>query len=367
MRHGIIITALCILLAACSGNDGKQEDNSTDTYEVEVMLPTTPVKDQGNSQMCWIYAMLATIETEHIRQGDSIDLSAAYLARHALAQQATYRYSKGKNHNVATRGMLTATLSLLQQYGAMPYTSYRPTDGTDYRNLARQMMRTADSSKAHKTGLEKLQQKTANILNEAMGYAPDWVFMLGCRYTPVEFAHSILQRGEYAALTSFTHHPWGSIFELEVPDNFLHDTFINVPVDSLAKYAENAIRQGHPVAWEGDITEKGFNHKLGKAMLDNESQPVTQQSRQHDFDSETLTDDHCMEIVGLAHDKKGNKFFVCKNSWGKDNPYGGFVYMSEKYLKAKTIAVVIPTAALPTMAQIKGKRTQQPTDPDIIP
>jgi len=58
---------------------------------------------------------------------------------------------------------------------------------------------------------------------------------------------------------------------------------------------------------------------------------------------------------------------VCKNSWGKDNPYGGFVYMSEKYLKAKTIAVVIPTAALPTMAQIKGKRTQQPTDPDIIP
>ena len=366
MKQSITIMATCTLLAACSMSGGKQHNAKHDTFEVEVMLPTTPVKSQGNSDMCWIYAMLATIETEHIVQGDSIDLSPAYMARHALAQQAANRYSKGKEYQITTRGMMTTTLSLLQQYGAMPYTSYRSNTDNDYKGLALLMQRAADSSKAKKTGLAALNQKTTDILNESMGYAPDWVFMLGCRYTPVEFAHSILHRGEYAAITSFTHHPWGSIFEMEVPDNINHDTFINVPLDSMTLYVVDAIRKGHPVCWEGDTSEKGFSHKNGTAVLDN-TEEVTQERRQKDFDSELTTDDHCMEIVGLAHSKDGGKYFVCKNSWGKGNPYKGFIFMSVQYFRAKTIAVMIPTVALPPMTQIKGKRKRHATDPDITP
>lgn len=37
----------------------------------DVMLPTTPMKNQGSSSLCWAYAMLATIETEHLVQGDA--------------------------------------------------------------------------------------------------------------------------------------------------------------------------------------------------------------------------------------------------------------------------------------------------------
>ena len=47
----------------------------------EVRLPMTPVKNQGNSQFCWAYAMLSTIETEHIARGDSVHLSPAYVER----------------------------------------------------------------------------------------------------------------------------------------------------------------------------------------------------------------------------------------------------------------------------------------------
>ena len=39
------------------------------------------------------------------------------------------------------------------------------------------------------------------------------------------------------------------------------------------------------------------------------------------------------------HDKKGSLYFICKNSWGTDNPYGGFMYMSENYLRMYTLAV----------------------------
>ena len=47
----------------------------------EVRLPITPIKDQGNTEYCWAYAMLATIETEHIARGDSVHLSTAYIER----------------------------------------------------------------------------------------------------------------------------------------------------------------------------------------------------------------------------------------------------------------------------------------------
>lgn len=40
----------------------------------EIVSPITPVKQQGRTQLCWAYAMLAAIETEHFRQGDSLNL-----------------------------------------------------------------------------------------------------------------------------------------------------------------------------------------------------------------------------------------------------------------------------------------------------
>ena len=41
---------------------------------VETLSHMTPVKQQGGTQLCWAYAMLAAIETEHFREGDSLNL-----------------------------------------------------------------------------------------------------------------------------------------------------------------------------------------------------------------------------------------------------------------------------------------------------
>ena len=46
----------------------------TSVYETLAMLPTTPVKDQGHNELCWLYAMTATIESEHAAQGDSVNI-----------------------------------------------------------------------------------------------------------------------------------------------------------------------------------------------------------------------------------------------------------------------------------------------------
>ena len=178
-----------------------------------------------------------------------------------------------------------------------------------------------------------------------MGFTPSWVFMLGCQYTPMEFARSICKKDEYVALTSFTHHPFGEACTLEVPDNQHHSLFLNVPMDSLMACINRALTHGHPVCWEGDVTEPGFSANKGTGELSSGSR-VTQESRQRDFDHQKTTDDHCMEMVGIAHDDNQRRYYICKNSWGKGNPYGGFIYLSEEYVKAKTICIVLHKDAI---------------------
>lgn len=95
------------------------------------------------------------------------------------------------------------------------------------------------------------------------------------------------------------------------------------------------------MCWEGDVTNDGFSFEDGVACLDNEGVTVTQDMRQRAFERFSVTDDHCMELVGLARDQAGRRYFVCKNSWGTDNPYGGLMYMSLGYFRLNTVAVVM--------------------------
>ncbi len=361
----LLLTALC--LTQCYKHGGKDGDTPPEAFHIDVMLKTTPVKSQGNSNFCWIYAMLATIESEHLMQGDSVNLSAVYVCRHALAEQARTRYAKKDGHKMTMRGMSTMTLKLLQRYGAMPYNSFRQPDKVDYKSLLSAMQQTADSHKAHLSGIEKLDKDITQQLETYLGFAPEWVFMLSCQYTPIEFAHSICQVGEYVGITSFTHHPFGSKVVLEVPDNLYQDDFLNVPLDSMMAYIDSAITTGHPVCWEGDATEPKFSFRKGVGRWDGKSTEATQRRRQLDFDSQKTTDDHCMAIVGMAHDKQGRKYYICKNSWGKKGPYRGFMFLSEDYVRMKTIAIVIPTAALPTADQMKNPHTELDESFPLLP
>lgn len=138
--------------------------------------------------------------------------------------------------------------------------------------------------------------RAEELMDELMGPLPRYVFMLGAEYTALEFAHSVCRAGEYESVTSFTHHPFYQRFPLEVPDNRYHDTFLNLPLDSMMALINKALRSGHPVCWEGDTSEPGFRWSEGVAELS-----PSQEARQRDFESGRTTDDHCMEIVGIAH------------------------------------------------------------------
>ena len=74
---------------------------------------------------------------------------------------------------------------------------------------------------------------------------------------------------------------------------------------------------------------------------------MDQNNRQSNFESLRTTDDHLMHITGIAHDQKGTKYYITKNSWGSVGPHEGFIYMSESYMRMKTVSVMINRNAIP--------------------
>ena len=245
----ITIFALCVIL--CAGCVERAPKHFTD----EVMNRMTPIKDQGDSETCWIYTTLAMIETEHLSWGDSVNLSPYYLEK-MLEQEPAAPKSK--------RGELATALRLIEKYGLVGY----------------------------------------DAMSSLETPAPKWVFMLGATYTPQEFARSLCKPGEYIQLMSNPNKPYYEESELETADNWLHDRYLNIPMDSLFVKTERAVRSHHGVSWSGD--------------------------------------DHGMAIVGIAHDDEGEKYFVMKNSWGSDEGDNGLVYLPFKDFAEMTVSVVMP-------------------------
>ena len=172
------------------------------------------------------------------------------------------------------------------------------------------------------------------------------------------------------------------------PDNWRKINFYNVPLDELISIMDYSLNNGYTVNWDGDVSEKGFAHGKGVAIIpevektDGYSEAekarlgkmtaeertaeaykfngpfpevnVTQEFRETGYDNQTTTDDHLMHITGISKDQNGNKYYITKNSWGTtSNTFGGYLNMSVNYVRAKTIFVMVHKNAIP--AEIKTK------------
>ena len=335
---------LALLVMASCGRPQREEKSAggsatagdTAVLMDEVRLPATPVKQQGRSPLCWVYAMLATIETEHLVRGDSVNLSPVYLARQWLCEQGERYFLTQGSEPLSMRGMSTMALHLINKYGIHPYDYYHGHDDVNWNVLARRVTRLADAARSRRHSLDRFRRDLQDLLDRETGYMPRYVHMLGAEYTSQEFGRSVCMTDEYEALTSFAHHPYGERFALEVADNQLGDTFLNVPLDTLMAVIERSLRAGHPVCWEGDITEDGFSLEQGVACIEGQ-----ETNRQREFETFQTTDDHCMALVGLARDRQGRRYYLAKNSWGGAGRYGGYLYLSEDYVRMKTICVIV--------------------------
>jgi aminopeptidase C len=187
---------------------------------------------------------------------------------------------------------------------------------------------------------------------------------------------------DYVNISSYPHHPFYSQFAIEVEDNWRWGLCYNLPLDEFMAVINNAVDNGYTVLWGGDVSEPGFTRDGLAVLLDTEAKPttgsdqerwvgkaentpeaagkglpkeleVTQEIRQRMFDEKTSTDDHGMHLFGTAKDQNGTKYYLIKNSWGVTGAYDGVWYMSENFVKGKTLNFVVNKKALPKDIQKK--------------
>jgi bleomycin hydrolase len=216
-------------------------------------------------------------------------------------------------------------------------------------------------------------QAVRGILDVYLGRVPETFEYEGKTYTPHTFADMLgINPDDYIEITSFMNHPYYKSYVLDSKYNWSHDLYYNVTLDDFTDIINNAIKNGFTVAWDGDVSEKEFSFRDGVALVPqndwdkksyNErlltcSRPekekkVTPELRLQEFVNGNTTIDHIMQITGIAVDQSGKHYYYTKNSWGTPNNTAGYMYLSESYIKLKTVAFMVHKDAIP--AKIRKK------------
>ena len=320
-----------------------------------------PVISQGSTGTCWSFATTSFLESEVMRKGlPETDLSEMFFVRYAYLDKADQYLLYHGNNNFGQGGQAHDVINVLREHGLSTFEAYPgiKEDGKyKHRELAAQLeQEVKDLNKKRKdfdaTDLSSLEP----ILKEQIGKLPKKIKEDGKKLSPKELKEALqLNPDDYVELSSYSHHPFYKPFVLEVPDNWAHDLYYNLPIDELMEVIYNALNNGYSVCWDGDTSEKTFQHKKGKADVpEKQIGKVDQEMRQKTFNDRSTTDDHLMHLVGLSKDSEGRNCFYTKNSWGADsNDFGGYLHMTDDYVRLKTVAIMVHKDAIPQAIRTK--------------
>ena len=350
-RLAVIIGCLFILI--------QKESYSQYEFKNEKRIACTDVKSQDITGTCWSFSTTSFLESELIRKGKGeYDLSEMYTVRSIYSDKArNYMLRQGKA-GFSQGALAHDLLRAFEQDGAVPeevYSGLLDIDSThNHSEMEAGLKGYLDGVRAGKKISSRWPIAFESILDAYLGEAPSDFTYKGKKFTPKSFAESLeIKVDDYVSITSFTHHPYYESFILEIPDNYSNGSYFNVSLAEMVSIVDYAIANGYSIAWDGDVSEKTFQMRKGLAILPSdinrdsllsipgEEIEVNSENRQRNFESLQTTDDHLMHLIGTAVDERGTKYYIIKNSWGDKSHFEGYLYMSEAYLKMKTVSIML--------------------------
>lgn len=331
----------------------------------------TPVKNQASSGTCWSYATAAFLEAELLRTGKGeFDLSEMFVVNFNYINRMNDNYLRKGTGNLGEGSLAHMFTNIVDQYGIVPQEVYNGINYDSKFNNHKEINKFVNAISG--VAVESKQKspeyyKLVNSLLEIyLGPIPKTFNYKGKEYTPKSFAQFLgLNMSDYVEITSFSHIPFYKASVIEVPDNWDFGRFYNLPLDEFMEVLNYALMNGYTVAWDGDMSEKSFSQKNGVAInpdvaiADDYKEAikfekvypevnVTQKIRQEGYESFTTTDDHLMLLTGIVKDQNGTKYYITKNSWGpENNKLGGYLNMSESFVRAKSISVMVNKNSIP--------------------
>ncbi|MFR9603212.1 MAG: C1 family peptidase [Rikenellaceae bacterium] len=328
-------------------------------FQDKITVEVLDVEDQAQSGTCWSFGVTSLLESDIIAKGgEAVNLSDMWIVRHSYYDKVV-KYVRLHGHlNLSIGGAMHDVTAAIKRYGVVPEAAYPGLNyGTkrhDFRELDVVLRSYADAIIEGGQPSAVWERGLNMILDNYFGQRIASFEWEGKTYTPKSYAESLgLMMDDYISLTSFMHHPYNQMVQLELPDNWMWGEAYNLPIDDLMELMESVVKGGRSFGLAVDITEDSFLTYGGVATI-----PLTdehkarrwdyiQKRRQTEFNNFTTTDDHCLHIIGLATDQNGDGYFKAKNSWGKIEPYEGYFYFSKPYLELKTILIMVDRTLLP--------------------
>lgn len=358
MKRTLLFAIMLFGLASYASAQYKYE------FTVVKQNPATPVKDQAQTGTCWCFATNSFIESELIRMGKGeYDLSEMWIVRNNYISRIFDNYLRQGKGNLGPGSVAHNYIDKMDECGLMTEEAYSGlVNGATKHNHGhlQEWIRTA-SEIAIKNRIVPQSEIINGILDAHLGKVPETFTVNGKEYTPMSFYKSLgLKADDYVEITSFTHHPYYKPILLEIPDNWDYKRLYNVPLDEFMQIIDYTVMNGYTLCWDNDLSDKGyaFNHSIalftdedvkGMKEIDHRIKelPIDAKRRQEMFEDYSTVDDHLEHLVGIAKDQEGVKYYIVKNSWGTERNGTGYHYISENYMKAKTISIMVNKNSIP--------------------
>lgn len=386
MKKVAIIAALMSLSAMASAASRPQAKLPDYTFTTVVANPITPVKDQYRSGTCWAFSSIGFVESEVIRINgikDTLkypDFSEFFVVSNSYRERAEKFVRLDGNLTFGAGSEGDDVLHVIRDHGLVPQTEMTGMNyGTEKPVQAemdavlKAIVKTV-ASNPNRTLSTAWYRALCAVLDEYLGKRPEKFVVDGKEYTPASYRDALkFNPNDYVTLTSYTHHPFYTSFPLEISDNWRWDSMYNLPIEELVNIVDGAINDGYTVEWGGDVSQYGFTRNGMAVLLDRSAEvktgsdqehwtgkeedktapevkvvekDPTQEMRQKEFDNKTLTDDHGMQLFGIAKDQYGKKYYMIKNSWGETGKYKGIWYATEAFIKGQTMSVTVHKDAI---------------------
>jgi len=334
----------------------------------------SPFKAQGNNG-CPIFSMVSFFESEIYRTSNQkMELSQMYLLYHVFIEK-TERYLRLRSYDTySTGGLFDDAIYLMGKYGIVPledyigprnekgYYEHGPLYGEfEYRFLPQLF----EKAKKHElnidwnngTATRPWLTDLTEMLDRHLGKLPTQVNYEGQTYTPLEFSKKIvkLPLNDYVKLTSYSNMPFYQPDILYLKDNWLNkNNFYSLPIDQFIETIDHAIKNNYTLALDLDITLEQLKDSANYCEY-REDTMVTQDIRDELLDNWYTKDVHLVHLVGIAHDEAGKKYYIIKDSVGKQLGVHTKRYLSENFVRAKILTVILHKDGIPSAIRRKMK------------
>ena len=363
----------------------KPEEPQGYVFTTVVENSVTSIKNQSSTGTCWCFSALSFFESEIIKAGGpEVDLAEMFVVSHAYADKAEKYVRLHGVLNFGPGSSFGDALYVMKHYGMVPNSEM---EGLNYGTDAHQHGEMDAVTDAYVKAVVKNPNRKLStawkkgfqgILDAYLGERPEKFVVDGKEYTPKTYMESLpINLDDYVDIVSWTHIPYYEETIQEVPDNWRWEKAYNVPLEDMMAIIDNALNNGYTLAWASDVSEKGFTRDgigvvpdteaIKKAAGSDEARwigadprnpgktvatpgpelTITPEMRQAGYDNYQTTDDHGMHMYGIAKDQNGTKYYIIKNSWGASGAYKGIWYVSESFVKYKTMDILVNKNAIP--------------------